>query len=323
MPKSSLASLLALACIATFVAGAEKPSEEKLVAAKPTTPARATTAPASRADVLLAALEDPSDPRAFVVAHRGDWRFFPENSLDGIDHAIEVGSDMIETDLRRTRDGRFVIMHDKTLDRTTTGTGAVADRTLAEIRAMRLRDALGRPSHHSVPTAEEVLALVRGRALIYLDKTEDCIDEVEPIVRRMGMERYAFFYGRRPAGELSAKWGALASQLRYVPKLDPATPDATAYVRDLKQLLKPSVYILEFDRDDSPVVGWSDTVRASGARVWVSPIDPLLCGSYTDERAVRDPQGSWGSLLDHGVTVFCTDRPAELVRFLRSRNLHD
>jgi glycerophosphoryl diester phosphodiesterase len=54
----------------------------------------------------------------------------PENSLAALERCIELGVDMMETDIHRTRDGALVIMHDDTVDRTTDGTGAVADLTL-------------------------------------------------------------------------------------------------------------------------------------------------------------------------------------------------
>ncbi|MGN5956356.1 glycerophosphodiester phosphodiesterase family protein [Sphingobacterium lactis] len=65
-----------------------------------------------------------------VVAHRGDWRNASENSLKAIDYAIDMGVDIIELDVQRTFDRKFILMHDKTLDRTTTGKGVVAKVTL-------------------------------------------------------------------------------------------------------------------------------------------------------------------------------------------------
>ncbi|MYK99802.1 MAG: glycerophosphodiester phosphodiesterase, partial [Gemmatimonadetes bacterium] len=70
------------------------------------------------------------------VAHRGASGNSPENTLRAFEMALEIGVDEIELDLRSTRDGHLVVMHDDTVDRTTDGTGAIGDLTLAEIRAL-------------------------------------------------------------------------------------------------------------------------------------------------------------------------------------------
>jgi glycerophosphoryl diester phosphodiesterase len=78
-----------------------------------------------------------SDPAArIVVAHRGTSAHFPENTAAAFDHALSLGVDAIEFDLRVSRDGIVVVIHDATVDRTTNGTGAVADLTLAELKQL-------------------------------------------------------------------------------------------------------------------------------------------------------------------------------------------
>jgi hypothetical protein len=69
----------------------------------------------------------------------GDWRNDPENSLQSLKRAAVLGVDIVEMDLKRTKDGQLVLMHDKTLDRTTTGSGPVSDHTLGELQSLTLR----------------------------------------------------------------------------------------------------------------------------------------------------------------------------------------
>ena len=73
---------------------------------------------------------------ALRLAHRGDWRVAPENSLAAFRAAIAQGADGIEMDSELTADGQLVLMHDDTVDRTTNGKGRVAEMTLAEIRKL-------------------------------------------------------------------------------------------------------------------------------------------------------------------------------------------
>lgn len=77
------------------------------------------------------------DPAARpVIAHRGDSAHFPENTIPSFDRALELGVDAIEFDLRVSRDGEIVIIHDPTVDRTTNGSGPVSSLTLAELKAL-------------------------------------------------------------------------------------------------------------------------------------------------------------------------------------------
>lgn len=125
-----------------------------------------------RTDFLLKKLRQPASSYVLFGAHRGDWRNAPENSLQAVQRCIDLGLDIVEVDLRKTRDGHLILMHDKTLERTTTGTGKVSDHTLAEIRQLHLKNPLGIETRQPVPTLEEALALTRGKILIFLDKAE-------------------------------------------------------------------------------------------------------------------------------------------------------
>ena len=77
------------------------------------------------------------DPAARpVIGHRGDSAHFPENTIPSFDRAVELGADAIEFDLRVSRDGKIVVIHDPTVDRTTNGTGAVDSFALAELKSL-------------------------------------------------------------------------------------------------------------------------------------------------------------------------------------------
>jgi len=70
-------------------------------------------------DSIINLYKNPSDHYVMVIAHRADWRNFPENSLEAIRSAIKLGVDMVEIDVRKTKDGKLILMHDETVDRTT------------------------------------------------------------------------------------------------------------------------------------------------------------------------------------------------------------
>ena len=89
-----------------------------------------------------------------VVAHRGDWRSAPENSLQAFQNCIDMGVDMIELDLQRTSDGVLVVMHDRTLDRCSNGKGKISDHTYAELQQLYLK-----PQHAAQAFCERAAAV--------------------------------------------------------------------------------------------------------------------------------------------------------------------
>lgn len=98
------------------------------------------------------------------VAHRGASGNYPENTLLAFQKALEIGVDEIELDLYFTKDEHLIVMHDSTVDRTTDGTGRIADLTLAEIKALDAGSWFGeRFRGERVPTWEEALDLVQGK----------------------------------------------------------------------------------------------------------------------------------------------------------------
>ena len=104
-------------------------------------------------------------PDAFpqIVAHRGASSTRPENTLTSFAHALELGARIVELDVRLSRDGVPVVIHDPTIDRTTTGSGAVHEMTAAEISTLEI------PPGEHIPTLAEVFDLVSGAAAVAIE----------------------------------------------------------------------------------------------------------------------------------------------------------
>ena len=116
--------------------------------------------------------ERPPGKPPLHIGHRGAAGHAPENTLASIRTAIGFGVDFVEVDLQRSRDGRVVIIHDQTLDRTTNGKGKVAARSLAELQA------LDAGKGKRIPTLEELLELAEGRVGLMLEVKEAGIAEL-------------------------------------------------------------------------------------------------------------------------------------------------
>jgi glycerophosphoryl diester phosphodiesterase len=227
-----------------------------------------------------------------VISHRGEHLSHPENTLAAYRAAIDLGADYVEVDVHTTADGRLVLMHDSTVDRTTNGKGAVAQLKFAEIRKLRT-------GGEQVPTFDEALALAKGRAGVYVDAKRVSREDLVAALDRRQMAGNVVVYGG----------------LEYLRRLQSLRPDikvmpesvSLAVVETIIADLKPKV--IAFSRGD-----WRDDIiqaaRRAGADIFV------------DRLGQDDTPPSWQDAVDRGATGIQTDRVAELIAYLRARGLH-
>jgi glycerophosphoryl diester phosphodiesterase len=150
------------------------------------------------------------DPRARpVIGHRGNRAHAPENTLESLQQAVALGVDAVEFDLRVSRDGSLVVMHDETLDRTTDGSGPVALSSLAALRRLDAGARFTPDGGHTfpwrgrgirVPTFDEIIeSLPRELPCIVELKTPAATELVRVAVRRHGIARRIIVAGFDPA----------------------------------------------------------------------------------------------------------------------------
>lgn len=105
-----------------------------------------------------------------VSGHRGGMMAgYPENCIESFEKTLSMMPSFFEIDPRLTRDSVIVLMHDATIDRTTTGTGRVSDYTYEELQAFFLKDREGNVTPYKIPTLEACIAWSRGRTILNLD----------------------------------------------------------------------------------------------------------------------------------------------------------
>jgi glycerophosphoryl diester phosphodiesterase len=245
---------------------------------------------------LLALCSAAPAKRITVVAHRAAHEAAPENTLAAIRQAIEIGCDYVELDVRETRDGELVLMHDGTVDRTTTGTGAVAAMGLAEIRGLDAGRKRGeRWAGEKVPTFDEALALCHGKLHVYVDHKAGSPEHILTAIARHGMLGDVVIYG---SVESLRVFKNLRPGVWIMPD-HPRTPEEmTALARDLKP-----------ETLDGNVRTWTaEQVEAAhhlGAQVWVDNLGP------------EDNEAGFRRAVEMGVDAIQTDHPALLLKVLK------
>ncbi len=219
-----------------------------------------------------------------VYAHRGASRERPENTLGAFRRALEVGAFGIELDVHLSKDGVAVVIHDDTVHRTTNGSGAVAELTLAELN--ELEGAAG----ERIPTLEDVLDLVGTRCAVDIEvKAAAAARVVLREARRRNGLRWAMSSFDHDVLRLARSMSSVVELWPLVTRVD---SDVLATVRELRS----SVLALNDRSVTRPTV---DELKAEGIGVW----------TWT----VNDPDRA-RTLASWNVHGICTDDPGAIAR---------
>ncbi|MBO9631812.1 MAG: glycerophosphodiester phosphodiesterase family protein, partial [Chitinophagaceae bacterium] len=239
-------------------------------------------------------------------AHRGAHLEDPENSLAAFRKTIEMGIDIIELDVRCTKDGVLVIMHDKSVDRTTNGKGNVKDFTFEEIRKLRLKHN-GAITEEIVPTLEEALTLAKGKIMVDLDiKGEECVNAIIDMVNKTNTADQCLFF----VGE--------ATQAKMLKDTNPAfmtllrTNSAKEVSEAFKKVKSDAIHIDDSHNTTEVIKG----IKANGARVWHNALGEV------DKEVKAGNTNAFEKSISTGANIIQTDYPALLKEFLISKKMY-
>ena len=274
---------------------------------------------------IVAEIHDPASKYVVVASHRGDWRNWPENSIPAIESVIGMGVDIMELDLKLTKDSVLVLCHDKTIDRTTNGRGRVCDITYDSIRRCVLKTGHGVKTSLKMPTLREALAVCKDRIAVNIDQGYEYYDLALAITEELGVTDQVLIKGKRPVETVSAKFAEYGHNMMYMPIIDILKPKGQALFAEYRDKgITPLAYEVCWSEYTPEVKECMDKVVASGSKLWVNSLWPTLNGGLCDDAAFEgDPAEVYGKLVDMGATMIQTDRPELLISYLRSRGLHD
>jgi glycerophosphoryl diester phosphodiesterase len=263
--------------------------------------------------------------RILVCSHRAIFGEFPENSLGAIDACIKGGVDIIEIDVAKTKDGKLILMHDKTVNRTTNGSGAVKDMTFEEVKNLRLfKKGRKMLTQEKVPTLKEVLERCKDKIYVNLDLKGPNIFDCEEDIKSTNTE-HMIMYRASPLDylkELSVRlpkvmispyfnfkkakdrWPGKGSGLDFLKPYDEALDLWGVHLRELHH---PSASLKNLK-----------LLAKKNLRLWKM----TMWGDYSDQKALKNPAQIWGKLMSLGYNVIMTDEPAALITYLTSVKRH-
>ena len=279
----------------------------------------------NRAAAIVAEIHNPRSKNVVVASHRGDWRNYPENSIAAIESVIGMGVDIMELDLKLTKDSVLVLCHDRTIDRTTSGKGRVCDITYDSIRRCVLKTGHGVKTTHRMPTLREALEVCKDRIVVNVDQGYEYYDLVLAVTEELGVTDQVLIKGKRPAEVVAAKFAAYPHNMMYMPVIDILKPQGRELFEEYRKSEKqPLAYEVCWDEYTPEVEACMKRIADGGSKLWVNSLWSSLCGGLDDDRAFEGgPAAIYGKLIDMGATLIQTDRPELLISYLRSRGLHD
>src|SRR5262249_40987676 len=226
-----------------------------------------------------------------VAYHRGANRYAPENTLPAIKTAVALGADYVEIDIRTTKDGKFVLMHDSTVDRTTDGNGKVGDLTLDEVRKLDAGGWFGKPfAGTRVPTLDEGLAALGDRTGVYLDAKDIAPEALRAAIAEHGLfDRHVVYQ----SAEYCARLKKLDARVRPLPPLKAAA--------DLERVAEVKPYGVD--------AGW---------RILSKELITVCHGKgiqvFSDALGANEAVGQYRQGMGWGIDVIQTDHPLRVLR---------
>ncbi len=241
-----------------------------------------------------------------VASHRAAHNNFPENSLPAIKEAIRLGVDILEIDVKVTTDGIPVLMHDGTINRTTTGKGKLEEMTFAQLNQYFLVEK-GVVTNYKVPTLEEALLLAKGHILVDLDLKTDKLGPILDVIRKTKTEDIVIFFDS-DFTSLSF-FDKKSKDFMMMPRAHSLAEADSAIA-----LFKPEVVHIDFSFYTPEVV---NTIKKHKARVWINALGPA-------DIAIRNgnTEEALNQLLKNGANIIQTDEPEKLLKLLKDKQIH-
>ncbi|GAB3787270.1 glycerophosphodiester phosphodiesterase family protein [Spirosoma horti] len=243
---------------------------------------------------------------AKISAHRGggDLKGYPENCIESFAYLAKNLPVIVECDIDLTKDSVMVMMHDATLDRTTTGTGKLIDRKYAELGQYRLEDNMGNITPYKIPTLEEVLRWGKNKVTFTLD-----------VKRNVSFAKVVDMIHKTGAGDYVAVITYNAQDAAKLNKLDPnlmisVTIRNRAEYDRLRELGVPDNRMVAFVGVKEPDADLYKFLHDKGIACILGTLGNL------DKQAAAKGDQVYKTFAQNGADIMSTDRPFEIAKVL-------
>ena len=283
----------------------------------------------TRTDKILYEINNPESKYIVVASHRGDWRNFPENSIPAIESVIRMGVDIMELDVKMTKDSVLILMHDKTIDRMTNGKGLVSDITYDSLMTFNMRRAHNIVTDTlKVPTLREALLCCKDRILVNVDHAYPYYEQIVKLTEELGVAEQVLMKSKSSIDKVNEDTEKYGSKMMYMPVIDVNKPKGKKlFAEYLEKGVVPMAFELCWQQPGEEIDECVKQVRQMGSKIWVNTIWASLCGGYgNDDDAAfvaENPAQVYEQYIDMGVSMIQTDRPEMLIDYLRSIGRHD
>ncbi|MDH7459933.1 glycerophosphodiester phosphodiesterase family protein [Chitinophagaceae bacterium 26-R-25] len=257
---------------------------------------------------LLATAQTAQLPKArhkfTVIAHRGDHLVYPENTLAAYAEAIRNGADYVEIDLRTTKDGHMISLHNSSVEHMTGTKGAIKEMTLNEVLALKIKsNQSSDTTTYHIPTFEQILQLCKDKIYIYIDFKDATAAAAYSLLKKYGMEHQVLVYIN--AEDQFKDWRTVCRDMPLMLRV----PDEIKTPEGLKQFVtqsKPDVLDGSWD-DYSPEM--------------VQMVKSLHLTLWPDIQSSNENAADWDKAVLKGFNGLQTDHPLALIRYLESKGL--
>ncbi|MCB9218316.1 MAG: glycerophosphodiester phosphodiesterase family protein [Ignavibacteriales bacterium] len=235
-----------------------------------------------------------------VAAHRAQHTKYPENSLAAIQHSIENNIDIIEIDVRRTKDGKLVLLHDSKIDRTTNGKGEIEKLTFDETQKFNLINSDSSDLVQKIPLLKEVLEIAKDKIMIDIDIKGAPVKKLyETALKTNTLAQIIFFDSEF---EVLDSLLILDSTINVMPR---------AHSKDEVEMIinkyhpkvihvDPSFYNKEIE----------NLIKNNNSRIWINAL------GEPDNQAAENNFDGYNKLKNSGANIFQTDLPVLLKKYL-------
>ena len=283
----------------------------------------------TRVEKILHEINDPESDYVIVASHRGDWRNYPENSIPAIESVIRMGVDVMELDVKMTKDSVLILMHDKTIDRMTNGKGLVSDITYDSLMTFNMRRAHNIVTDTlKVPTLREALICCKDRILVNVDHAYPYYEQIVKLTEELGVAGQVLMKSKASIDQVNEDTQKYGSRMLYMPVIDVNKPKGKRLFGEyLDKKVVPMAFELCWQYPGEEIDECVKEVHQMGSKIWVNTIWASLCGGLGNDDdaayAAMSPSEVYDQYLEMGVSLIQTDRPQMLLDYLRSKGRHD